>query len=61
MLIFNKQSANKQSANKQSANNNNNNKNQKISACFQEYIQKITKITFQRIVEQYKWKMIINE
>lgn len=54
MLMFNKYSANKQSENKQSANNN----NQKISACFQEYIQKITKITFQRIVEQYKWKII---
>ena len=31
----------------------------KISACFQEYIQRITKRTFQQIVEQYKWK--INE
>jgi hypothetical protein len=30
----------------------------KISACFQEYIQKITKRTFQRIVEQYKWKIL---
>jgi len=31
----------------------------KISASFQEYIQKITKRTFQRIVEQYKWKINI--
>ena len=33
-------------------------RNKPISAHFQEYIQKITKRTFQRIVEQYKWKII---